>query len=118
MRSALLLCFLACAGCTPMQWLHEGAAPDAAVLDKDSTECRQQAWQEAQYRAFFYPAFGPVLTRDLAGRRFAGWPYRPYGYPFGDPFLEEARLTQFCMRNKGYELVPVEKKDAPAEKAG
>ncbi|HEY2337560.1 MAG TPA: hypothetical protein VGI18_09380 [Burkholderiales bacterium] len=111
--SLILACSLGVAACTPMQWLREGAAPDAAALEKDSIECRQQAWQEAQYRAFAYPAFGPVLSRDVSGRRFAGWPYRPYAYPFGDPFLEESRLTQFCMRNKGYELVPVEKKDAP-----
>jgi len=110
MRFVLLpACFLAFAACTPMQWLRDGAQPEAAVLEKDSIECRQQAWQEAQYRAFAYPAFGPVMTRDIAGRRFVGWPYRPYAYPFGDPFLEESRLAQFCMRNKGYELVPVER---------
>ena len=113
MRLRLLLaCATLLAACTPMQWLHEGAVPDAAVLDKDSIDCRQQAWQEAQYRAFAYPAYGPVITRDIAGRRFVGWPYRPYAYPFGDPFLEESRLMQFCMRNKGYELVPVERTGA------
>ena len=91
-----------------MQWMQGGAVPDAAALEKDSAECRQQAWQEAQYRYWSYPYFGPFLTRDVSGRHFVGYPYRPYAYPFGDPFLEEARLTQFCMRNKGYELVPVE----------
>jgi hypothetical protein len=29
--------------------------------------------------------------------------------------IEETRLADFCMRAKGYELVPVEKKD-PAQK--
>jgi len=113
MRLAFPIAVLALAACTPMQWLRDGAAPDADALEKDSIQCRQQAWQEAQYRAFAYPTLGPVFTHDVAGRRFVGWPYRPYAYPFGDPFLEESRLAQFCMRNKGYELVPVEKKDAP-----
>jgi hypothetical protein len=45
--------------------------------------------------------------RDASGRRFFG-PYGPYADPFGDPFLEEGRLTQFCMRSKGYELLPLE----------
>ena len=112
MRLAPFAAVLVLAACAPMQWLHDGAAPDAAALEKDSLECRRQAWQEAQYRAFAYPTLGPVFTHDVAGRRFAGWPYRPYAYPFGDPFLEESRLAQFCMRNKGYELVPVERAEA------
>jgi hypothetical protein len=31
-----------------------------------------------------------------------------FGDPFGDRFMEESRLEDFCMRNKGYQLVPVE----------
>ena len=43
----------------------------------------------------------------LSGR-FVIAPGAPYYDPFYDPFLEEARLTQFCMRNKGYQLKPLE----------
>jgi len=103
-------CALLLAACTPMQWTRDGAPPDAATLERDSSDCRLQAWREAQYRAWTYAPMGPIVIRD--GRRFVGWPYRPYAYPYADPFLEESRLTDFCMRNKGYELAPVEK--APA----
>jgi len=74
----------------------------------------RQAWREAQYRAFYYRPYGPFAGRGSFGRPFLGWPYGPSSYPFGDPFLEETRLADFCMRAKGYELVPVEKD--PAQK--
>ena len=112
LATALALAALALSGCTPMQWVREGAVPAAELLEQDSSACRQQAWREAQYRAWSYRPFGPIIMRDGSGRSFVGWPYGPYGYPFGDPFLEEARLEDFCMRAKGYALVPVEKKDA------
>jgi hypothetical protein len=111
MRLVLLaLIVLAFAGCTPMQWVREGVVPAPAALEEDATNCRQQAWREAQYRAWSYRPIGPIAIRDASGgRRFVGWPYGPYAYPFGDPFFEEARLTDFCMRAKGYELVPLDK---------
>ena len=110
-----LLSLLLLAGCTPMRWVREGAVPAAEVLEKDSASCRQQAWREAQYRNWAYRPITPYVTRDAFGRRFVAWPYGPFAYaPYGDPFFEEARLADFCMRAKGYELVPVEK---PAGKA-
>lgn len=112
----LLLPLLLLAGCTPMQWVRDGATPAAEVLEKDSSSCRQQAWREAQYRAWAYrPYWGPgFVRRDPFGRSFIPWPYTSYPSPFyGDPAFEETRLADFCMRAKGYQLVPVEK---PAEK--
>jgi len=114
----LLLCLLFLAGCTPMQWTRDGAVPPTEALEQDSASCRQQAWREAQYRAWAYQPYwwGPPLARrGPFGRSFAAWPYPygPYPYAWGDPAFEETRLADFCMRAKGYELVPVQK---PAEK--
>ncbi len=94
--------------CTPMQWVK----PDitAEQLQEDSVHCQQEAWREASLRAWYYRPFGSVFARDAVGRRFFGWPYEPYGDPFGDPYLEENRLAQFCMRSKGYALQPIEPK--------
>lgn len=109
-----LLPLLFLAGCTPMQWVREGAVPATEVLEQDSASCRQQAWREAQFRSWAYRPITPYVSRDAFGRRFVAWPSSLYPYPFGDPFFEEVRLADFCMRAKGYELVPVEK---PAAKA-
>lgn len=103
---ALALIFLA-AGCTPLQWVRQDATPEQ--LDLDMAHCQQEAWREAQWRAFMYRPFGPTLLTDGRGRRFF-WPNSPFGHPFGDQFMEESRLANFCMRAKGYELEPVEPK--------
>jgi hypothetical protein len=95
-----------------MQWIRDGAVAETEALESDAAACRQQAWREAQFRAWAYRPIGPITLRDAGGRGFIGW---PSPYPFGDPLFEEARLTDFCMRAKGYELVPVEKSD-PAKK--
>ena len=110
-----LFALLTLAGCTPLQWVRDGTPPDPETLQKDASFCRQEAWREAQYRAWAYRPTAPVMIRDPFGRRFAAWPYSPYPYPFGgDPFFDEARLADFCMRAKGYELVPVPAKPAAA----
>jgi hypothetical protein len=115
MRPAIAAAAVALCACTPMQWVRDGAVPAPDALEQDSSICRQQAWQEAQSRAFYYRPYGPFAGRGGFSRPFLGWPYGPYSYPFGDPLLEETRLADFCMRAKGYELVPVEKND-PAQK--
>jgi hypothetical protein len=100
------MAFLA-AGCTPLQWVRQDATPEQ--LNHDMAHCQQEAWREAQWRAFMYRPFGPTLLTDGRGRRFF-WPNSPLGDPFGDQFMEESRLAHFCMRAKGYELEPVEAK--------
>jgi hypothetical protein len=99
------------AGCTPMQWVRDGAVPAAELLEKDNASCRQQAWRESQYRAWAYRPITPYIARDASGRRFFASPHAFHPYPMygGDPFFDEARLADFCMRAKGYELVPLEK---------
>ena len=109
-RNAILsIACLILAACTPVQWVKPGATPDD--LNADSADCQQKAWREAQYRSWWYygpPA--PYIARDGLGRRFLVWPYSPFNDPFHDRFMEEARLAQFCMQAKGWELQPVEPK--------
>jgi hypothetical protein len=93
------------AGCAPMQWVKTDATP--AQASTDAAECQQAAWREAQMRAWHYPPFAPFAFRDRVGHPYFGWPYGPFSDPFGNHFMEESRLAQFCMRSKGYELVPV-----------
>ncbi len=110
MRRVLIVAgtLLLVAGCAPMEW----AKPDgsAAELEQDTQQCEQAAWNEANYASFQYlGAYGPFMYRDAFGRRYFGWPRSPFYDPFGDRFLEESRLANFCMRAKGYDLHPVEK---------
>lgn len=103
----LPLVLLLAAGCTPLQWVRQDAGP--AQLEQDLTLCQRQAWREASWRSWFYRPLGPTVIQDLRGRPVLIWPYSPFGDPFGERFFEEARLADFCMRAKGYELVPADK---------
>jgi hypothetical protein len=102
MRAILVMLAGAAAlcGCTPMAWVKEDSTPEQ-VAD-DLGRCQQDAWQEARSAGWYYrPLSSPYLAA----------PARPGGLyydPFYDPNMQEARLTQFCMRNKGYELKPTE----------
>ena len=96
---------LLAAGCTPMQWVRQDTGTE--FLNQDLAQCRQEAWREAQWRSFLYRPFGHTTVVDRFGRRFVV-PYAPFGDPFGDTFMEESRLAHFCMRAKGYDLVPIE----------
>jgi hypothetical protein len=92
-----------------MQWVKRDAGPEQ--VRQDEVYCQREAWREASWRAWFYRPFGPTMIRDAEGRPFLAWPYSPFGDPFGDRFMEESRLATFCMRAKGYELVPVKPAD-------
>ena len=108
MTHVLLAAFLlVIAACTPMEWVRSDVTP--AEAEADARLCEEQAWREASWRySGHYGAFGPWAYRDAFGRRIVGWPGY-FGDPFGDRFMEEQRLTNFCMRAKGYELAPAEK---------
>jgi hypothetical protein len=107
MRRTILPLLLALAGCTPMQWVRQDQAVSPEQLRQDLAQCRQDAWREAQWRSFMYRPFASTVMVDRFGRRFVS-PYSGFGDPFGDAFVEESRLTHFCMRAKGYDLAPVE----------
>jgi hypothetical protein len=104
--AAAILTAVLTGGCAAMQWAKEDAS--AELVSQDLMRCQQDAWHEARMNTWYYRPLGPVGGPFLPGRPF-GLAYSPYYYdPFGDPYMEEARLTQFCMRNKGYELKPTE----------
>ncbi|HEX6265849.1 MAG TPA: hypothetical protein VFZ81_03015 [Burkholderiales bacterium] len=105
--AAFLALLLTAAGCTPMYWVRQDTGPEQ--LDRDMELCQRAAWREASWRASFYRPLGPTVIHDLHGRRLLVWPYSPFSDPFGDRFFEESRLAHFCMRAKGYELVPADK---------
>jgi len=87
---------LAVAGCaTPERWEKPGVSVEMTATD--AVECRRAANQEA----FLYIPAPPLI-----------WPYRRsstinWQYEQSERFYAENRLTAFCMRNKGYELVPI-----------
>jgi hypothetical protein len=96
------------AACAPMQWVKRDAA--AGELETALQECQREAWREAQWRAWAYQPMFPFVHQDALGRRYVAWPGSPFADPFGSQFFEESRLMHFCMRAKGWELEPVEKK--------
>jgi len=100
MAAALLL-----AGCQTLTWEKPGVTPALVQLDRE--ECyrlaSQQAFRDYAFRSnpFYYPYFpGPDRRADaraLAYRRQLEF----------DRFAYEGRLQDFCMRARGYDLVPV-----------
>jgi hypothetical protein len=94
--------------CASLEWAKPGAGPEQ--LAADSQQCEMHAWREAQWNYMgYHPAFTPWMYRDGFGRPFAGRPFGPFYDRFGDRYMEETRLANFCMRAKGYELAPVPK---------
>jgi hypothetical protein len=94
------------AGCgTPSHWEKPGA--DLEATRADVRDCRRLASQEA----FRQQAFDVGFARY--GSPWWGYPHRPSYAVFRsrldtDRFYSDHRLTNFCMRSKGYELVPDE----------
>jgi hypothetical protein len=100
--AALALAWLA--ACTPMRYERAGATEAERAADK--RECRDLAYAEALRTPYYfslasrlYP-WGPAY--DLRVSRFAY---------FDDPsywrWQHERDLADFCMRSRGWRLVPV-----------
>jgi len=104
MRRALPFVALLVA-CTPMQWVKDDA--DAQQARKDLGECSREAWLRSYDWSWGYGPPGPVVMRDAAGRPVAIYP----GGPMSEPIVVEQRLTDFCMRARGYRLI-----EAPPKK--
>ena len=109
---ALLLGLAACGA--PPHWEKPGV--DQAVSLQDRTQCRKAAQQEAfRYYTTPFPIYGWGYGR--------AWRW-PGGYFWQSSFdsdrdFTENRLAAFCMRSRGYELVPTERPPTqvpPAEK--
>ena len=87
---AVLLGLCACAG---VRW-HKADGDDAA-LARDLAACRTQA----QSRAGFAGSMGPTTAFDP---RFGA----PTGPSQADQMMQESQSLGFCMRQRGYVLVP------------
>jgi len=90
--------------CAPMHW--ENPQLGAAQTQNDLAACAQSARQEAwRYAAADPFGYGPRYARGPDGRVFADPAPR-----ISDPSLQEGQLRDYCMRSRGYTLVPDEKK--------
>jgi hypothetical protein len=107
MRAILVILAGAAAlcACSPMAWIKDDSTPEQVA--GDLARCQQDAWQEARAANWYYRPLSPYFVPP-GGGRFVVSPGAPYYDPFYDPYMQEARLTQFCMRNKGYELKPTD----------
>jgi hypothetical protein len=102
---AALAAVLGLAGCETYTWERAGTTEE--TLKADYRDCRQQAQSEAFRSYAFYTGF-PIMGPGYWGYRY----YPDYWYwrqrLESERFFYENRLTNFCMRNKGYTLVKVE----------
>jgi hypothetical protein len=93
------------AGCEKYTWDRPGVSDEATQADY--RDCRQQAQTEAFRTYAFYSGF-PIMGPGYWGYRaqpdYWFWRQRIDS----ERFFYENRLTNFCMRNKGYTLVKVE----------
>jgi len=89
-----LLLMMAASACSMPQTRWEKADTDEKTMTDDLSACRRAAEQEA---FVLYPsAFGPPFL----------W-YHRWAYFNDNRFYAESRLTNFCMRNKGYQLITI-----------
>jgi hypothetical protein len=104
MRRAFAALAVMLAACAPMEWYRPDVG--AAQTEEDARQCADQAWRATSWNYLhYYSAFGPWVYRDPFGRSYWG----PYGTPYGDRFMEETRLADFCMQAKGYRLEATQK---------
>ena len=96
-------------GCASVEWTKPGISVEERAADVQ--QCQQNAWREANwsYLDRTYPYGGRWIYPDPLGRPLAGYPYAPYGDPFGNRYMIETQLADFCMRSKGYDLAEVKK---------
>jgi hypothetical protein len=91
------------AGCAELRWHKDGA--DAAALERDLAECRQQAQARAERLSTPKSGTGPrVVGVDGKGRAVISQP----GQIDTGQFVAEHDLTRHCMGQKGWKLVPAE----------
>jgi hypothetical protein len=110
LRPALTAFLLIVLGaCTPMRWEHPSFG--TAQATPDLNDCARSARYEAMRFAWSDPFWGaPSYYRGRDGRLYVD-PFARTRYR--DPWFYEDQLRDYCMRSKGYRLVPV-----PEAKAG
>jgi hypothetical protein len=89
-----------------MQWVKPGG--DAQQYSVDAAYCHAEAQRNAWLRYWPPQPLVPIVVRDAQGRRAVIWTRDPFDN-FNDPYPEEFRLYNFCLMQKGYELVPIPK---------
>ena len=102
--SAVAVLALLMTGCADLQWHKPGAAQ--ATAEQELERCRQEARVRAGWEAL------PVIA--LSQERGAD----PFGRPIvvqshqrdAERLMAEQNLTRTCMRGKGYDLIPAEKR--------
>jgi hypothetical protein len=99
-RILLVLLVLAVSGCAIPETRWEKPGADEKMAASDLSNCRRAAQQETFQAAPLY-GFG-------YGFGLPYWRYRPWTFYESNRFYTENRLTDFCMRNKGYQLVTIE----------
>ena len=102
----LALLLSACAG--SLHWEHPVTGQQNFAADRE--ECRRladdEAWRYYQPLSLFGP-FTPLYDRH--GHRRLWWRWDPF-YD-NDRFFRAAELRDFCLRSRGYRLVPDEPKE-------
>lgn len=100
--AAVVIAIAGLGGCAPLQWVKPDAAADQARGDEQA--CRVAAAREARYNSYWYQhRMQPVVV----GPGQVIWPSGAFVDPYTQQFLDENRLTQFCMESKGYQLKEV-----------
>ncbi len=96
----LLVAIAGLGGCTPQQWQHP--VYGTSQLQADLAACDHIAMQESWRYSFSEPtvAFPHVYTLPSGQRVVDPYPRYP-------SYANTGELRNFCMRSKGYELVPV-----------
>ena len=105
--SVVALSGLLVAGCADLRWSKAGT--DSAKVEEDLAQCRGEARIQASR----------VSLPRTSGLPSPGFGTDPMGRPVPapsrsrteDPMLLEQDLTGACMRGKGYELAPLERRD-------
>jgi len=106
--TTLLLAAIGLSACTSVHWEHPQTGQRKLALD--SAECKQiaqtESWRYFRPPSLFGP-FVPVHYRYGGYRHFRYWDYDPFFYSNSD-FFRTAELRDFCLRSRGYQLVPDE----------
>ena len=106
-RLAAFVLLAALGACTPMRWEHPQYG--AAGTETDLTDCSRSARAEAWRNSFMYSAWdSSAYYRGRDGRLYRDpFPMRRHNSTF-----DEWQPRDYCMRNKGYQLVPVPEQPA------
>lgn len=106
LTSALVISALGATGlgaCAPVEWQH----PDYGTthLEADLADCDHIAMQEQGRYSWNQPPFAiPHIYSLPSGVRVMD----PNPYYSASPYSNTSELRSFCMRSKGYELMPVQ----------